>query len=148
MLLLGLVSVAGVRRCRPSAPDLAASPRPPHKIPPLSLKSLCNLLNPEHQATDVFNLSSLPLFLLVSAGVRVGYSLRARAIAMRALAMTVAMELLAPAVETFGSGEPLVFLDLAKLPIVSSLLLSRAPPLTVAPMSSSQSLFPVVCNLN
>jgi hypothetical protein len=58
------------------------------------------------------------------------------AVAMRALAMTVAMELLALGVESFGSGEPRVFLDMAKLlvllVVVSSPSLSHAPPLTVA----------------
>jgi hypothetical protein len=58
------------------------------------------------------------------------------AVATRALAMIVAMELLALGVESFGSGEPRVFLDMAKLlvllAIVSSPPLSRAPPLTVA----------------
>jgi hypothetical protein len=66
--------------------------------------------------------------------VRVGQSLSV--VAMCALAMTVAMELLAPGMESFGSGKPLVFLDMAKLlvllVVVSSPPLSRAPPLTVA----------------
>jgi hypothetical protein len=57
-------------------------------------------------------------------------------VATLALAMTVAMELLALGVESFGSVEPRVFLDMAKLlvllVVVSSPLLSHAPPLTVA----------------
>jgi hypothetical protein len=76
----------------------------------------------------------LVLEILVVA-VMVGVGQSWSVVAMCALAMTVAMELLAPSVESFDSGEPRVFLDMAKILVLLVVVmppLSCALPLTVA----------------